>query len=102
MQIDIQPAKYHSGWFVIAHCDFGDCHDFFQTNEEAVAFAIGFYGGTLVEVKPIPKTANQKCLEYGTTEDFCGCPDYTKRGGSYTHKGERMCKHIAHMRDIKI
>jgi len=99
MTIDIAPSPTTAGlWCVTAHTEAGDCHDFFSSKEEAVAFAQSFYGGQLVAVQAIPATTDERCDYYGATERGCGCPDAEQRdGGSYLMEdGTRACKHRAH------
>jgi len=48
MTIDIKPSQ--GKWWVIAHLPSGKAHDSFDTQTEALAFALDFYGGQVVSV----------------------------------------------------
>jgi len=48
MTIDIKPSQ--GKWWVIAHLSSGKAHDSFDTQAEAIAFALEFYGGRIVSV----------------------------------------------------
>lgn len=96
MLIDIKKADDGS-WAVIAHATYGDCHDFFETQQEAVDFAISFYGGTLKVVGYAPQTTHSRARYYQATEIRCKCKD-AARGGSWLDlNGNRSCKHSIHI-----
>ncbi|MBT9548594.1 MAG: DUF2188 domain-containing protein [Candidatus Sericytochromatia bacterium] len=49
MTIDIKPGK--GKWWVIAHSASGRAHDSFDTQAEALEFALDIYGGTVIEAE---------------------------------------------------
>lgn len=51
MQITISPALNQPGYCVTAELTCGLAHDFFSTQAEAIAFALGFYGGKIQPTK---------------------------------------------------
>lgn len=53
-----------------------------------------------LSVQRIPATTASSVMKYRTTTHSCQCPDHQNReGGSYlSESGERICKHIAHVR----
>lgn len=52
MTIDVQPGN-DGKWYVIAHTEAGDCHDVFDTQQQALMFALDFYGGTVVDLSEV-------------------------------------------------
>lgn len=48
LAIDVKPGA-DGKWYVIAHTEAGDCHDVFGTQQDALMFALDFYGGTVVD-----------------------------------------------------
>ncbi|PKL76373.1 MAG: hypothetical protein CVV27_10620 [Candidatus Melainabacteria bacterium HGW-Melainabacteria-1] len=101
MVIDIAPAATGTGYCVTAHTEVGDCHDYFATQAEAIEFAQAFYGGELVDIKPVPATTQDAINHYGTTAEGCTCPDHGNRqGGSYydAKTQSRVCKHLLAVR----
>jgi hypothetical protein len=103
MKVTIRPAKEGNGFWLVADLAMGLCHDWFQTEAQAIDFALCFYG---VDLSPKPKavkpTTHAKVVEYGTTTNTCGCPDYQIRGGSYTVAGRKVCKHIQAVLDTAL
>jgi len=88
-------------WCVVGHLSSGDAHDFFETQEKAIAFATTFYNARLEVVKPsrTPQTTWAKAKSYGASWTECKCPDFQVRGGSYRDEnGDRVCKHMLHIR----
>ena len=97
--IDIKPTR-DGGWCVIAHTASGDCHDFFQTQAQALDFAQAFYGGKVKTVGQAPATTAEACLKYHTSEWACSCPDSVNRGGSWLDfAGQPACKHMIHVQE---
>jgi hypothetical protein len=95
-------VKSHDGsWCVIGHLSSGDAHDFFESQSEAVAFAQVFYNATVevVEARRTPQTTWAQCKEHGASWESCDCKDFRFRGGSHRDEnGDRVCKHILHVR----
>jgi hypothetical protein len=48
MTVDIKPSQ--GKWWVIAHLPSGKAHDSFDTQAEALDFALSFYGGQVVSM----------------------------------------------------
>lgn len=96
--IDVKQAA-DGTWAVVAHLTSGNAHDFFTTQEEALAFAQDFYGRAKIRVAgQAPATTPEACLGYHTSEHSCDCPDFVNRGGSWIDEfGTASCKHILHV-----